>query len=288
MISEAQNLKVIVQRGSSNVSGLGLSNTEDRSIPSSHYSAVKPQTDSYKAPAPAISIQPKTEYIPNTKPVSTGYPNCPVSSPVSATSSALPSETTRSPVKMPTFVPERKTSESQRICERCRGVITTSEYLRYADKFWHSDHFICDGCKVNLSSTPFHEKNNQILCQTCFRKTSETKCDSCGDPCVYQYVTVAGKSYHGACFKCSKCSKSLDNEKFQFDENRLYCANCISDMMDMKCYACSKRIDIDQSYVTVQDRLYHSNCLKCFLCHVPLRGNTSIKLKDNKPCCPNH
>ncbi|KII66123.1 PDZ and LIM domain protein 7 [Thelohanellus kitauei] len=320
MFTEAKSLKIKLQRGSSFPPGLGSSQIENLKISSSlppsgspsigsykvsppavqaapkadHYQAppaaiqTQQTTHSYQLSTAAISNEPKAETIAKTHSGSSTYQKCSADATVPLINTLSHSEAPQSAGYTPLFSDDAKKLESQRICHKCKDAITSSEYLRYMDKVWHSNHFLCEECKVDLSSAAFHEKNDRIMCVPCFKKANAPKCDVCHDYCINQFVTVAGKNYHGACFKCCKCSMALTGEKFQLKENFIYCVRCISDILNIRCSTCSKLIDADQSYVTVENQSHHSSCLKCHLCLAYLGEMKSIMLRDNKPCCPNH
>ncbi|KII65670.1 LIM domain-binding protein 3 [Thelohanellus kitauei] len=173
-------------------------------------------------------------------------------------------------------------------CEKCKQVIEKSSYVPFGDKFWHTEHFVCHQCQANISNCPFYDHHDQILCQKCFTEKQCQKCENCGEYCVTESVKVANRAYHKACFKCHKCSKILKDGKFNFQDNRVSCVDCISSEMNLNCHTCSKQIRVDESYVMIGENQHHSECLKCYICHVPLGQMTKVVMVNQKPCCPNH
>ncbi|KII67911.1 PDZ and LIM domain protein 7 [Thelohanellus kitauei] len=179
-------------------------------------------------------------------------------------------------------------SGQEKKCEKCGDDIKPGKFLQYDGKFWHTGHFLCHECKDDISATQFYEKDGKLCCQKCYKKDFCKKCENCGDYCIDKSVVVEDKCYHELCFQCKKCSKSLLGVKFRKQDDGLYCIECLSDIMGLKCHACSKRIEVNQNYLEMDNDKYHAECLKCNICQASLAGMGSIVIIDNKPCCPNH
>ena len=112
--------------------------------------------------------------------------------------------------------------------------IVDSKFFQAGDLYFHSDHFVCEGCGqelhaikfglchlfvifVNrfsdcvLRSIRFHNRDNQFYCHDCYVERFVFTCVSCGQKIESGRVILAfGKHYHPQHFCCTECNKVLD------------------------------------------------------------------------------
>jgi len=116
----------------------------------------------------------------------------------------------------------------------------------------------------------------------CFLK----KCCVCGGSINGVCVNALDKTWHNTCFNCASCRKQLDHS-FVEKDNKPYCIDCGSRNMPttqvlktpgsnnnssasdfVNCGACGKSIDRAKlSSITLNNRIYHEECLRCASCH---------------------
>eukprot|EP01105_Mastigella_eilhardi_P015856 TRINITY_DN362_c1_g1_i1.p1 TRINITY_DN362_c1_g1~~TRINITY_DN362_c1_g1_i1.p1 ORF type:complete len:277 (+),score=76.59 TRINITY_DN362_c1_g1_i1:31-831(+) len=93
-------------------------------------------------------------------------------------------------------------------------------YKTFQDKFYHTDCFRCNSCKV-LLTTPLVVAD-KLYCQQCGRL-----CTVCGAPVGVSCVDLEEKLYHNDCLRCAKCGKILDAEKgVAIVDDKYYCGDC--------------------------------------------------------------
>jgi len=105
-------------------------------------------------------------------------------------------------------------------CLGCLGDVGAA-HVEALDGLWHSKCFVCTNCGIPLAEEEFIVKNkNQPWCRPCNINSAPT-CPTCNLPVTGKILNALGKSWHSACFVCSKCGLLLDD--YMEDKGRPVC-----------------------------------------------------------------
>eukprot|EP00043_Microstomoeca_roanoka_P006030 m.59573 g.59573 ORF g.59573 m.59573 type:complete len:380 (-) comp13235_c1_seq1:106-1245(-) len=95
-------------------------------------------------------------------------------------------------------------------------------------------------------------------------------CTACNEPILTSFLEFDGGRYHRGCFTCGKCGANLAKTSFSASEEGLICQQCWAKENGLTCAGCNSMIlpDIDKpvQYVTINDKHYHKDCVKCVEC----------------------
>jgi class 3 adenylate cyclase len=116
-----------------------------------------------------------------------------------------------------------------KVCASCNGKIDKREaHLKACGKYFHSDHFLCAHCGINLKTNPFMEVYGQPYCLKDFEDYIARRCAACHMPIEdVEFVEAKDNSWHVSCFKCEICySCPEENQTFYIQEGNLLCRSC--------------------------------------------------------------
>uniref|UniRef100_A0A3P9MPU0 Four and a half LIM domains 1 n=1 Tax=Oryzias latipes TaxID=8090 RepID=A0A3P9MPU0_ORYLA len=115
-------------------------------------------------------------------------------------------------------------------CFHCKQAITSGG-ISYQDQPWHSECFVCQTCRKPLAGSRFTSHENHVYCVDCYKTDVAKKCHGCKNPITgfghgTNVVNYEQYSWHEYCFNCKKCSLSLANKRFVFNQDHIYCSDC--------------------------------------------------------------
>jgi len=110
-------------------------------------------------------------------------------------------------------------------CVLTPGSVLTVFFLPKSDSFLHLDCYKCKACStaIEIEESIMLDRDGLPLCQKCF-----LKCNTCDLPVNDELVIFVGETsqYHTQCFRCKKCDKSLDQQRFARGRQSVYCQGC--------------------------------------------------------------
>lgn len=110
-------------------------------------------------------------------------------------------------------------------------------------------------------------------------------CEACNKEILDNYSYINGYYYHEDCVKCYSCEKHVDDENCFVVQGRIMCKDCIIQAQKYVCTACKEPILSKKDKVKLEGGdSYHTTCLGCYKCGVPLTPTTFIEM-DNKTFC---
>ncbi|KAF8970451.1 hypothetical protein BDZ97DRAFT_1791486 [Flammula alnicola] len=127
-------------------------------------------------------------------------------------------------------VQEKSLSEDDsgiRICPGCGRPAAGKKgglVIACGKSFFHVDCYTCKKCQtsIEIEDRVLLDLDGLPLCASCFHK-----CNICQLAISEKVIYVGDHSYyHPECFKCKKCSRTLDEEKFAKSRQSLYCKDC--------------------------------------------------------------
>ncbi|KAF9566498.1 hypothetical protein CPC08DRAFT_99022 [Agrocybe pediades] len=120
-----------------------------------------------------------------------------------------------------------------RLCPACRRPAAGKKgslVIACGDSFLHLDCYKCKTCRTTLEieDTIMLDRDGLPLCENCF-----LHCNACQLPVSDEVIFIGDSSqYHSHCFKCKKCDKSLDQQKFARSRQSVYCQDCYNRRLD--------------------------------------------------------
>ncbi|CAH2252645.1 four and a half LIM domains 2 [Pelobates cultripes] len=150
-------------------------------------------------------------------------------------------QTCRQPIGHKHFIPKQssiycvscyeKQYASQ--CKSCKKAITSGG-ISFQDQPWHSDCFMCTGCKRKLAGEKFTSREDMPYCMDCFGNLYAKKCTACAKPITAQggakYISFEDCQWHSDCFICAKCTTSLVGQRFLTQHGNIFCPGCYQDI----------------------------------------------------------
>ena len=116
-------------------------------------------------------------------------------------------------------------------CHKCGQRLGPQGGLTYSGNTYHPTCFTCNECKCEISTGEFVAREDGLYCKNCFGGNMAPKCHSCDQSITStsatgSYTTHEDKTWHDACFSCTKCGKNLVDTGFLFKHKQLHCKSC--------------------------------------------------------------
>ncbi|XP_013164325.1 PREDICTED: transforming growth factor beta-1-induced transcript 1 protein-like [Papilio xuthus] len=117
---------------------------------------------------------------------------------------------------------------AQHYSPRCHGCgdPITDRVIQALGVSWHSNHFVCGGCRKELGGGGFMEQAGRPYCSGCYAEKFAARCASCSKPIVDKAIIALNAKWHGACFTCKKCRNPVTDSTFSVLDNMPLCGKC--------------------------------------------------------------
>ena len=179
-------------------------------------------------------------------------------------------------------------------CGNClQGIENISEALHIPtlNTYFHkSGCFECLECKKALNGTSlFVPHNGEAYCVNDYLRLFVKVCAGCNGKIRDNNVVYAlGRPYHLGHISCKICTKPIKGPHVEHDGN-VYCRedfNAMSSKHVEECGGCKQPIR-DGERLIVASKCWHSDCLACNVCNLPL-NKLEFYVKDDQPVCARH
>ncbi|GJJ68342.1 hypothetical protein EMPS_00688 [Entomortierella parvispora] len=170
------------------------------------------------------------------------------------------------------------------VCSSCDKAIVGT-MITAMGKRWHSDHFVCTVCDVNLENTQFFHKDGQPYCSQDYHDKFSPKCGHCNAPIENECLTALGKSWHPDHFFCRECGDPFEEDGYMVHEDFPYCEKDYLRLFAPKCTGCLDPIQGD--FINALKGKWHRDCFGCSVCHIGF-DSTSYYVENGKPYCHTH
>uniref|UniRef100_A0A0X3PYU2 Actin-binding LIM protein 1 n=1 Tax=Schistocephalus solidus TaxID=70667 RepID=A0A0X3PYU2_SCHSO len=108
-------------------------------------------------------------------------------------------------------------------------------------------------------------------------------CLVCHRRCRGTVLKIDQEHVHKGCFKCSKCSKALEEAHFHMKDKNLYCQEDFRQEFSLKCSGCGMPLEGNVS--TALGKSFHPNCLRCHVCRRLLHTGEKTVAQEDKFYC---
>ena len=161
-------------------------------------------------------------------------------------------------------------------CGSC-GKPIEGEAIDALDKRYHADCFVCSHCSEPLTDT-FRPHDGHPYCEAHYLELFGADCYKCGlkvSPSTQ--LQLLDKVWHAECLVChGPCGRQLDTSVKIFPKGgEPWCEACFLGAAT-KCADCGEAVI--GAFLSVLDRKYHKECLKCFSCSKLLDGKLFNRL----------
>jgi len=129
---------------------------------------------------------------------------------------------------------------------------------------WHTVHYRCDVCKADLDEKTFKEVENKLYCPMDALKKFGEICERCNIKIKGSFIKALDRSWHDACFNCTKCSKKFDAhlQGIHHIGSAPYCEDCYGAVAGGTCAVCNEVIGLADLIETLGDK-FHRYCYRC-------------------------
>lgn len=167
-------------------------------------------------------------------------------------------------------------------CYKC-SVPIDEEFIRYNGEVYHSYHFSCKSCGLELDRTA-RETKGDLYCLPCHEKLDFPICSACHTSIDNERVVYAlGKQWHVEHFACAQCEIPFNGSRHFEKRGLAYCETHFNQLFGEKCFTCNKIISGDE--FTSMNKAWCVKHFSCWLCDEPMNQKTKFYDMDSKPVC---
>ncbi|KAG0289579.1 hypothetical protein BGZ96_006911 [Linnemannia gamsii] len=170
------------------------------------------------------------------------------------------------------------------VCASCDEPISGT-MITAMGKRWHSDHFVCSVCDLNLEHVQFFHKDGQPYCHFDYHDKFSPKCGHCNTPIENECLTALGKSWHPGHFFCRDCGDPFEEDGYMVHDGFPYCEKDYLRLFAPKCTGCQDPIQGD--FISALKGKWHRDCFGCTVCHIGF-DSSSYYVENGKPYCKAH
>ncbi|KAI8606465.1 hypothetical protein EDD21DRAFT_298184 [Dissophora ornata] len=151
-------------------------------------------------------------------------------------------------------------SSSAFICSSCDEPIT-GMMITAMGKRWHSDHFVCSVCDLNLEHIQFFQKDGKPYCHLDYHDMFSPKCGHCNSAIENECLTALGKNWHPDHFFCRECGDPFGEDGYMVHDDFPYCEKDYLRLFAPKCTGCQDPIQGD--FISALKGKWHRDCFGC-------------------------
>ncbi|GBP33864.1 Transforming growth factor beta-1-induced transcript 1 protein [Eumeta japonica] len=99
--------------------------------------------------------------------------------------------------------PSSMTSSTVKKLKSLESTTAARRVIQALGVSWHSDHFVCGGCRKQLGGGGFMEQAGRPYCSACYADKFAARCAGCRQPIVDKAVVALDAKWHKDCFTCT-------------------------------------------------------------------------------------
>ncbi|XP_066920228.1 testin-like [Clytia hemisphaerica] len=180
--------------------------------------------------------------------------------------------------------------QQETACSNCFQDIAIGTVAVVANRFdssnvWHPSCFKCCIDGELLVDMIYFCWDNRLYCGRHHGELFKPRCHGC-EELIYvgEYTKAMGKLWHLDHFCCWQCDMPLTSKKYIAINNQPFCITCYNNIIANRCDICKEPIGPDSKDLFVNEKHYHSRCLVCATCNIPLEAK-SFSFVNESPVC---
>ncbi|KAL6107843.1 lpxn [Pungitius sinensis] len=169
-------------------------------------------------------------------------------------------------------------------CASCNKCIV-GKMITALGQVWHPEHFVCEACKTELSTSGFFERDGRPYCDKDYHQLFSPRCAYCKGPIVTNILTALDQTWHPEHFFCTHCGGLFGPDGFLEKDGKPYCCKDFYHLFSPKCSGCGE--SVRENYLTAANGTWHPECFVCADCLKPFADGCFMDL-DGRPLCSQH
>ncbi|XP_059196646.1 leupaxin [Centropristis striata] len=169
-------------------------------------------------------------------------------------------------------------------CASCNKCIV-GKMITALGEVWHPEHFVCEACKMELSTTGFFEREGRPYCDKDYHQLFSPRCAYCKGPIMQNILTALDQTWHPDHFFCTHCGNLFGPDGFLEKDGKPYCPKDFYSLFAPKCSGCGE--PVRENYLTAANGTWHPECFVCADCLKPFTDGCFMEL-DGRPLCSQH
>ncbi|KAM8874402.1 leupaxin isoform 2-T2 [Spinachia spinachia] len=169
-------------------------------------------------------------------------------------------------------------------CASCNKCIV-GKMITALGEVWHPEHFVCEACKTELSTTGFFERDGRPYCDNDYHQLFSPRCAYCKGPIVTNILTALDQTWHPEHFFCTHCGGLFGPDGFLEKDGKPYCCKDFYHLFSPKCSGCGE--PVRENYLTAANGTWHPECFVCADCLMPFADGCFMDL-DGRALCSQH
>lgn len=116
------------------------------------------------------------------------------------------------------------------------------------------------------------------------RAADPNQCVVCNKAIDDEKITIENRSWHCNCLVCELCNKKIISSTYQILNGSPLHTYCYNLLKGPYCFACGQ-ILVGKDVISVQDKLYHAECLRCSCCQRHINKYEKVEMYKGIPLC---
>jgi len=174
------------------------------------------------------------------------------------------------------------TSTSCGVC----GRDIDGDALQALGSLYHFKCFSCAGCRKDIGTEEFFDKDGKAYCLTCYKSSFLPACSRCRKAIEGRYLKALNQDFHEQCFSCAVCNQTFADGKFYEKDQNPYCLQHYNELFGYTCAKCHQTI-IDGTAIAALDKYWHRNHFTCTRCSQPFTDGKFFE-DEGLPYCQEH
>ncbi|XP_037092156.1 paxillin-like isoform X2 [Pollicipes pollicipes] len=169
-------------------------------------------------------------------------------------------------------------------CAACDKPIA-GQVITALGKTWHTEHFTCAHCNMELGNRNFFERDGLPYCENDYHNLFSPRCDYCQGPIIDKCVTALGRTWHPEHFFCDQCGQPFGEAGFHERDGKAYCRADYFNMFAPRCGACTQ--PVMENYISALNSQWHPECFVCKDCQQSFENGSFFEYEGH-PYCETH
>lgn len=117
-----------------------------------------------------------------------------------------------------------------------------------------------------------------------YQSEVQGNCVICNKPVENEGLQIGDRVWHNQCLTCELCNKKIVSNIFQVYKGSPVHQFCYNLLNGPYCFACGQ-ILVGKDVISLNDKLYHTECLKCSICQRHINKYERVEMYKGIPLC---